>query len=93
MMAYSISIWASIFFSDITVAVFTYPKRLPESWMWYPAAPFVRSNYLLIDPCTWDSCLGDYELAPKEFHEMIRNMYFDAVFYLIVALYLNQVVP
>lgn len=61
--------------------------------MYYPTAPFVRANYLLLDPCTWDTCYGDYDLAVDEFHEMCLILLTNALVYFVLALYLNEVVP
>jgi len=57
--------------------------------MFYPVFPLVRANYLLMETCTWESCYGDYHLAPQEFREMEGFLLLNFVCYLIAALYLN----
>jgi len=77
----------------MTMAVYSFPRRLPHISMYYPSAPFVRSIYLLLEPCTWDKCYGNYNLAPDEFHEMTFILLLNAIGYTVLALYLNQVIP
>jgi len=93
MSGYAIAIWSCCLTSNITVAVFSVPRRLPEWMMFYPTFPFVRAMYLIIDPCTWETCYGDYDLAPPEFREMERWLILNSIVYLILALYLNEVLP
>jgi ABC-type multidrug transport system ATPase subunit len=93
MSAYTISIWTCTLVSNVTMAVFSVPRRLPMILMYYPTAPYVRATYLLLDVCTWDVCFGDYGLAPDEFHEMCWYLFLNSVVYMILALYLNQVIP
>jgi len=93
MTAYAATLWTCTISSNITISVFAVPRRFPQWMMYYPNFPYVRSIYLLLDPCTWQSCLGDFDMAPDEFHEMCGWILFNSVFYLIAALYLGQVVP
>jgi len=58
MTSYAIAIWTCCLTSNLVASVFSQPKRLPEWMMNYPAFPYVRALYLLIDPCTWDQCIG-----------------------------------
>jgi ATP-binding cassette subfamily A (ABC1) protein 3 len=93
MTGYAFTLWTCVICSNMTVSVFAVPRRLPDWMMYYPNFPFVRAMYLLLDPCTWESCLGDIDMAPPEFYEMIGWLLFNSVLYLIVALYLNEVWP
>jgi hypothetical protein len=61
--------------------------------MFYPVFPFVRANYLLMEICTWETCYGDYDLAPAEFREMEGWLLCNFAWYMLAALYLNQVIP
>ena len=61
--------------------------------MFYPTFPFVRAFYLLIDPCTWDTCHGEYSLMPEEFREMEYYLIINFIVYMIFAAYLQQVIP
>ena len=93
MMGYTLSIWTCTLCSNITQAIYTLPRRLPQFLMYYPSFPFVRAIYLLADPCTWDRCYGEYHRMPAEFREMQFYLLFDSFCYTIAGLYLHQVVP
>jgi Na+-transporting NADH:ubiquinone oxidoreductase subunit NqrF len=93
MSGYALALWTCTFVSNLTIAVFSLPRRLPHYMMYYPTFPFVRAMYLLIDTCTWEKCYGDYDLMPEEFREMEIIMLLNAFVYTVMAVYLNQVVP
>lgn len=93
MTAYTISIWLCGFIADLTMFIFQYPERLPEHWQLYPNVTFVRAIYLLLNPCTWEKCYGNFNMAVAEFHEMNLILLGNAIFYGVVGLYLNEVVP
>lgn len=93
MTGYAFTLWTCVITSNITISVFAVPRRLPQWMMYYPNFPFVRAMYLLLDPCTWEACLGDMDMAPPEFYEMIGYLLMNSVLYLIGALYLNEVWP
>ena len=61
--------------------------------MHYPAFPYVRAKYLLLDACTFETCFGDYDIITPEVFEMQWHMLRNAVLYFFLALYLNEVVP
>ena len=88
MTGYAITLWTCTVCSNITISIFAVPRRLPQWMMFYPNFPFVRAIYLLLDPCTWEACLGDYDMAPPEFYEMLGYLLFNSIIYLIGALYL-----
>lgn len=93
MTGYAATLWTCTIAANITMSVFAVPRRFPQWMMYYPNFAYVRSIYLLLDPCTWDTCLGDFEMAPTEFHEMIFWMFFDSIAYLLISIYLNEVIP
>ena len=93
MSGYAIALWTSTMCSNMTIAVFSLPRRLPNWMMYYPTFPFVRAMYILIDPCTWEKCYGDVDMAPDEFNEMCIVLLMNAIVYTLLALYLNQVLP
>jgi len=93
MTGYAIALWTSTMCSNMTIAVYSLPRRLPDWMMYYPTFPFVRAMYILIDPCTWEKCYGDYSSAPEEFREMELRLLGHAFIYFWLALYLNEVLP
>ena len=93
MTGYGIAIWTVVIGANITESVYALPRRMPTRLMFYPTFPFVRAIYLLLDPCTWNACFGDYSLMPDEFREMEMYLLLDFVVYMAMAMYLNQVIP
>ena len=61
-----------------------------KKWLYiYPTFPFCRINFLFAEACSWRQCIGQDKYVPEEVHEEVAAMYFTAVFYMILALYLN----
>jgi hypothetical protein len=67
--------------------------ELKKKLYFYPSFPFNRIMYLLVDGCTFDRCIRKYEFVTPEMWNCCYAIYFDAVFYLIIAIYLQEVVP
>ena len=88
MTGYGISTWTVYIASNITQSIYALPRRMPDTLMFYPTFPFVRAIYLLLDPCTWDTCYGDYDLMPQEFREMTLYLAMNFVIYTAAAVYL-----
>lgn len=59
----------------------------------HPTLCFVRIIYVLSDACTWNSCYGIMEYAPPEIFGCLKMLYFHSVAYMVLALYLHEVVP
>ena len=89
MIGYGVSLYTCVIGANMVQSVYSLPKRMPWAMMWFPIFPFVRANYLLMEICTWDTCYGDYDLAPEEFRERQGFLLLDFVGYMIAALYLN----
>ena len=88
MAGYGLSIWTANIATNITQSIYALPRRMPTSLMFYPTFPFVRAMYLLIDPCTWDTCYGDYDLMPDEFREMTYYLIMNFFLYSAATIYL-----
>lgn len=89
MTGYGIAIWTVCIGANLTQSVYALPRRMPGKLMFYPTFPFVRAFYLLIDPCTWDTCHGEYHLMPEEFREMEGYLFLNFVVYMVLAAYLQ----
>lgn len=87
MFGYGIAIWTVCIGANITDSVYALPRRMPMILMLYPTFPFVRAIYLVLDPCTWENCYGDYHLMPDEFREMCIYLLGDFVLYTVMAIY------
>jgi len=49
--------------------------------------------YVLTDHCAWQRCISRWDAHPDEIFLLIGVMYFTGIFYLFLAIYLNEVVP
>ena len=88
MAGYGLSIWVATIATNITTSIYALPRRMPTTLMFYPTFPFVRGMYLLIDPCTWENCYGDYDLMPEEFREMTLYLLMNFFIYSAATVYL-----
>ena len=62
---------------------------------YYPVPMFLytRICFLIADACTWSKCISRWTEFPDELFRCIKYLYIDSIIYLILALYLNQVMP
>lgn len=59
----------------------------------YPSFPFTHAIYFLSDVCGWEKCINRWEHIPKTVIISVIALYINAAFYLVLALYLNEVIP
>lgn len=90
---YSLSIWATTIASTLNVTVYSYPNYM--SWYLYPfpTFPFCRVMYHLAMECAYGSCYKQVSQINEETRWCLTAIYTEAVIYLVLALYLNEVVP
>lgn len=100
MVGYAVSIMACITASTLmlTGGIYSMSDDLSYMYMWrsfyiYPAFPFCRINFMLAEACSWSQCMSNLRYVPNEIHEELIALYVTAVVYMILALYLNEVVP
>jgi len=99
MVGYAVSIMACITASTLCLTGGIYDldenqnDRLKPILYLYPTFPFCRINYLLSEACSWYQCISNWRYVPDEIHEELKALYTTAVVYMILALYLNQIVP
>jgi len=100
MVGYAVSIMACITASTLllTGGIEVFSEDLSYTYMnrysyIYPVFPFCRINYLLSEACSWHQCMSNINFVPNEIFEEIAALYVSSVVYMILALYLNQVVP
>jgi hypothetical protein len=100
MVGYGVSIMACITASTLmlTGGIYEWTDDLSsfhlQRWTYfYPTFPFCRINFLLAEACSWYQCISQMKYIPDEIHEEITALYVTAVFYMILAIYLNQIVP
>jgi len=67
-----------------------------EMFAWlriHPTLNFCRIVYMLSDLCAWSQCAGSYESMPPETMACLKSLWANAVVYMILALYANEIVP
>ena len=95
MIGYTLAIIGSVVTSCIMMSggIYDENQEMIHLFRYYPSFNFVRAVFTLSHLCAWDSCIEYLEDAPSEVIEVTKCLYYNAVFYLIIALYLNEVVP
>eukprot|EP01103_Thecamoeba_quadrilineata_P015557 TRINITY_DN4957_c0_g2_i1.p1 TRINITY_DN4957_c0_g2~~TRINITY_DN4957_c0_g2_i1.p1 ORF type:complete len:1851 (-),score=296.09 TRINITY_DN4957_c0_g2_i1:13-5565(-) len=66
---------------------------MPWPFLLYPQFPFTRGLYLMSMACTQISCYGEIGTYDGELVGILIALYVDAVFYMLFALYLDEVLP
>jgi hypothetical protein len=61
--------------------------------MLYPTFPFSRAMYFIANECGYGGCYGSFNDVPEEVIDCLKFLAFEPIMYLLMAYYLNQVVP
>jgi hypothetical protein len=90
---YSLSIWIATFATTMNVSIYTWPARM--SWWLYPfpTFPFCRIMYHMAMDCAYIGCTRSMFKMKDEAYYCVIAIYLEAVIYLVLALYLYQVIP
>lgn len=59
----------------------------------FPTFPFCRTMYHMAIDCAFENCISDIGMINDEMVSCLIAIYSEAVIYLVLALYLYQVVP
>jgi len=89
---YVVSIWATNIATTMSSTVYAF-TALPKVLYLFPTFPFNRILYICTNACAYTSCVKDLFTADHEIKECAASLYIFAVIYLVLALYLNEVVP
>lgn len=93
-MGYGLAIWVSIISNTLNITAYGYPKYMPRWLTIIPNFPFSRSIYLMSHKCSYrNGCYEDFNQITDELEDMIKAIYFDAFIYMVLAIYLYQIVP
>lgn len=90
---YSLSIWLMSVAAICNISLYLYPAEM--DWVLYPLPTFTfcRCIYILCIQCSYFSCIGSFTDFPSEGVRCLIALYLSFFFYLILAIYLQQVVP
>lgn len=68
-------------------------RVLKPRYYWLPHMPYARIFYVLTEECGWNRCWSHWSQVSEEVVTLIKVLYVDALVYLVLAIYLNEVVP
>jgi hypothetical protein len=90
---YTMSIWACTIAVTMNFTVWHIPHKM--EWFGYliPSFPFMRMFYNMALDCAYSTCYQSINSIDNETKMCLIAIYAGAVFYLVLAIYLNQVVP
>lgn len=55
--------------------------------------PYARIFYVLGEECGWNKCWSHWSQITPEIFTLVKVLYFDAFFFLVLAIYMNEVYP
>lgn len=90
---YLLSIWTVLWGITLNIAVYPLPTEMPNYIVWYPHFAFTRSIYILSNNCGFYKCVESLSEVSDELAKCIIIMYVTGAGTLILALYLNEIMP
>ena len=90
---YLLSIWTVLWGITLNLAVYPLPREMPNYIIWYPHFAFTRSIYILSNNCGYYKCVESMSEVSSELAKCIIIMYVVGVVTLVLALYLNEIMP
>ena len=67
--------------------------ELESKYYPFPMFPYTRICFIMSDLCTWARCVSSWSEYPDEVFACLKALYYDAFYLMIIAMYLNQVMP
>jgi hypothetical protein len=98
MVGYTFAIFSSVVTSTLLMTKGMFDKidgewQLKKIMMLYPSFPFNRIMYLFVDGCSFEGCVTQMSFVTPELWMCCYMVYFDAILYFIIAVYLQEVMP
>ena len=87
------SIWACTIAVTMNITVWSNPQKMEWFAYFLPSFPFIRCFYHMALDCAYSTCYKNISDLNEETIQCIAAVYIGAVVYLLLAIYLNQVVP
>lgn len=94
-MGYAYSIVGVCLFTGISLSEGNLDINRQQFWWlsFHPIPNYCRIIYLLADKCAWHDCISDWKDVDSEMHRCLLMLYLNSIFYFVLAVYLEQVVP
>lgn len=98
MVGYTYAIFSSVVTSTLLMTNSCFTKVgldlvLKPILHFYPTFPFNRVVHILVDSCSFDKCISKFSFVTDEMWGCLYAVYFDAIIWLVVAMYLEEVIP
>jgi ABC-type multidrug transport system ATPase subunit len=90
---YLLSIWVTLVAISLNTTLYAPPKTVTWWLLLYPTFPYTRFFFYLATACGYSSCISSFSELPDEAKTCLWVMYVEAVVFMLLALYLQQVVP
>jgi len=88
-----LSVWTTIICVALNICVFAEPQTIPIALTIYPPIAFCRLVYDLCNRCASNKCIPSFDDLTPEMWACLASLYIGAVVYLLLGLYLEQVLP
>lgn len=90
---YLMTIWTNLIGATLSVALYQYPVEMPFAISLWPTIAFNRIFYLMFINCSSDHCYSSIYGLPDEMLRCIGIIYVSALIFILVGIYLHEVVP
>lgn len=88
-----ISLWLTVIALTLNNSLYDYPNEMPLSLSFIPTFAFCRLYYRIAHACGFDFCLSDISLIDGEIWRCVLFLYISSTVFLILGVYLHEVVP
>jgi hypothetical protein len=90
---YLVTIWTNLIGATLSVALYQYPVEMPFAVSLWPTIAFNRIFYLMFINCSSDRCYSSLSGLPNEMIRCIGIIYFSAIAFILIGMYLFEVIP
>jgi ABC-type multidrug transport system ATPase subunit len=90
---YTIAVWFTTVASAFNLTIYSAPNQMDWFLMPIPSFTFSRLIYFVSQKCGYEHCMTGFGEMNREMTTCLIMLYVSAVVYMILALYLYQVVP
>jgi ABC-type multidrug transport system ATPase subunit len=92
-LGYLVSIWTVLWGVTLNLAVYPAPYQMPGHFYLYPHFAMTRAIYLLSYSCGYYKCVEGWDELEEELTYCLCSLYLGGAVFMVLALYLNEVVP
>jgi len=92
-LGYIISLWLSVIAITLNNSLYDYPNEMPISLSFIPTFAFCRLYYRITHGCGFETCYTRLELFDREVWRCLTILYLTSTLFLILAIYLHEVLP